>query len=134
MGIPGIATVILGIFRFPFVTEPLRFKNTGTELKIPTAILHGNSDNIVKPSQWVEPPRSQGKTAPAVTEHRPRWRRWPSLTPADPPGPGPVLAGWRPHCRARPDQQKSPDTETLTNIETLAIPTRFRKASGALSL
>lgn len=61
MGIPGIATVILRIFRFPFVTEPLKIEQTGTELKIPTAILHGNSDKIVKPSQWVKPPRSQGK-------------------------------------------------------------------------
>lgn len=61
MGIPKIATVILGIFRFPFVTEPLKIKNTGTELKIPTGILHGNNDKIVKPTEWVKPPRSQEK-------------------------------------------------------------------------
>ncbi|MGD1714184.1 hypothetical protein [Dapis sp. BLCC M172] len=61
MGIPKIATVILGIFRFPFVTEPLKIKNTGTELKIPTGILHGNNDKIVKPSEWVKSPRSQEK-------------------------------------------------------------------------
>ena len=61
MGIPKIATVILWIFRFPFVTEPLKIKNTGTELKIPTAILHGNNDKIVKPTEWVKSPRSQEK-------------------------------------------------------------------------
>ncbi|NEP78933.1 MAG: hypothetical protein F6K39_12590 [Okeania sp. SIO3B3] len=61
MGIPKIATIILGIFRLPFVTEPLKIKNTGTELKIPTGILHGNNDKIVKPTEWVKPPRSQEK-------------------------------------------------------------------------
>ncbi len=61
MGIPKIATVILGIFQLPFVTKPLKIKNTGTELKIPTAILHGNNDKIVKPTEWIKPPRSQEK-------------------------------------------------------------------------
>ena len=61
MGIPKIATVILGIFQFPFVTQPLKIEKTGTELKIPTGILHGNNDKIVKPTEWVKPPRSQEK-------------------------------------------------------------------------
>ncbi|NEP74633.1 MAG: hypothetical protein F6K25_22910 [Okeania sp. SIO2G4] len=61
MGIPKIATLILGIFRFPFVTEPLKIKKTGIDLKIPTGILHGNNDKIVKPTEWVKPPRSQEK-------------------------------------------------------------------------
>lgn len=61
MGIPPIAVAILGIFRFPFVTEPLEIKNTGSQLKIPTGILHGNNDKIVKPNEWVKPPRSKEK-------------------------------------------------------------------------
>ncbi|NER33674.1 MAG: hypothetical protein F6J93_06390 [Oscillatoria sp. SIO1A7] len=59
MGIPKIATVILWIFQFPFVRKPLKIQNTGGDLKVPTAILHGNNDKIVKPTEWLKPPRSQ---------------------------------------------------------------------------
>ncbi|NEQ98596.1 MAG: hypothetical protein F6K30_18055 [Cyanothece sp. SIO2G6] len=61
MGIPPMAVAILRVFRFPFVTQPLKIQNTGTELKVPTGILHGNDDKIVKPTEWVKLPRSQGK-------------------------------------------------------------------------
>lgn len=61
LGIPKIALWILAIFGFPFATQPLNIKDTGTELKIPVGILHGNNDTIVKPTEWVTPPRSQQK-------------------------------------------------------------------------
>ncbi|MDY7003164.1 MAG: hypothetical protein SWX82_04135 [Cyanobacteriota bacterium] len=60
-GIPKPIVAILGIFRLPFVTEPLKIEKTGCELKIPTGILHGNDDKIVKPTEWVKSPRSQEK-------------------------------------------------------------------------
>ncbi len=39
----------------------MNIKNTGKSLKVPVGILHGNADNIVKPTQWVKPPLSQQK-------------------------------------------------------------------------
>lgn len=63
LGIPKIALWILGIFRFPFATQPLKIEDTGTELKIPVGILHGNDDKIVKPTEWVKPPRTEEKGA-----------------------------------------------------------------------
>ena len=63
MGIPTIAVWVLGIFRFPFATQPLKIEETGKSLNVPVAILHGNSDKIVKPTEWVKPPFSQEKGA-----------------------------------------------------------------------
>ncbi|MDY6784673.1 MAG: hypothetical protein SW833_19365 [Cyanobacteriota bacterium] len=63
MGIPKIATVILWIFQFPSVTRPLKIKKTGCDLKVPTGILHGNDDKLVKPSEWIKGSRSQEKGA-----------------------------------------------------------------------
>jgi hypothetical protein len=57
LGIPKIALWVLGIFRFPFATKPLNIKETGTQLTLPVGILHGNNDKIVKPTEWVKPPK-----------------------------------------------------------------------------
>ncbi|NET72128.1 MAG: hypothetical protein F6K62_14680 [Sphaerospermopsis sp. SIO1G2] len=63
LGIPKIALWILALFRFPFATQPLQIKKTGKELNIPVGILHGNDDKLVKPTEWVKPPRTQQKGA-----------------------------------------------------------------------
>lgn len=61
LGIPKIALWILAIFRFPFATKPLNIKDTGTQLTLPVGILHGNNDKIVKPTEWVKPPKENKK-------------------------------------------------------------------------
>lgn len=53
MGIPGPAIWILKLFHSPFTEKPILIRETGKSLKIPVAILHGGSDSIVKPEQWV---------------------------------------------------------------------------------
>ena len=59
MGIPPQVLPILRILRFPFATNELGIQETGKELKVPVGILHGNSDKIVPPTEWVKPPLSQ---------------------------------------------------------------------------
>ena len=61
LGIPKIALWVLGIFRFPFATKPLKIKETGTLLNLPVGILHGNNDKIVPPTEWVKPPKKNKK-------------------------------------------------------------------------
>ncbi|MDJ0508324.1 MAG: hypothetical protein QNJ64_03560 [Crocosphaera sp.] len=63
LGVPKLALWILGIFRFPFATQPLKIEETGKALNLPVGILHGNDDKIVKPTEWVKPPLSQEKGA-----------------------------------------------------------------------
>lgn len=53
MGIPTFAIWILKLFRAPFTAEPLLIQNTGKSLTVPVAILHGGSDKLVPPRQWV---------------------------------------------------------------------------------
>lgn len=61
LGIPSIALWILRIFRFPFATQPMDIKETGSKLDISVGILHGIDDKIVKATAWVNPPLSQEK-------------------------------------------------------------------------
>ncbi len=56
MGIPGFAIALLKLFNAPFTAEPIEIENTGPSLTNPVAILHGGSDEIVKPDDWVKPP------------------------------------------------------------------------------
>ena len=55
LGIPSFAIWILKLFRVPFATQPLLIKNTGKNLTVPVAILHGADDKIVRPQTWVKP-------------------------------------------------------------------------------
>ncbi|WP_024544728.1 hypothetical protein [Picosynechococcus sp. NKBG15041c] len=59
MGIPKFAIWILKLFRSPFTADPILIQDTGQDLKQPVAILHGGSDTLVPPSQWVDPMRGQ---------------------------------------------------------------------------
>ncbi|MBV5260003.1 hypothetical protein FLX56_16430 [Synechococcus moorigangaii CMS01] len=59
MGIPKIAIWILKLFRSPFTAAPILIQDTGPDLKQPVTILHGGSDTLVPPSQWVDPGRGQ---------------------------------------------------------------------------
>ncbi|NEP51808.1 MAG: hypothetical protein F6K65_24655 [Moorea sp. SIO3C2] len=52
-GIPKFVICILKLFCVPFVNNPIKIKNTGKSLTEPVAILHGNSDELVPPSEWV---------------------------------------------------------------------------------
>nr|WP_238718188.1 hypothetical protein [Petrachloros mirabilis] len=53
MGIPKFAIWILKLFQSPFTADPILIRNTGKSLTQPVAILHGGSDTLVPPSQWV---------------------------------------------------------------------------------
>ena len=55
MGIPGIAILILKLFRSPFTLTPITIQNTGPQLQVPVGILHGVDDTLVKPQTWVKP-------------------------------------------------------------------------------
>ncbi len=54
MGIPGFAIALLKLFKSPFTNAPITIQKTGDSLEQPVAILHGGSDNIVKPGSWVD--------------------------------------------------------------------------------
>ncbi len=54
MGIPPQVLPILRFLRFPFATNELDIQETGKALKVPVGILHGNSDKIVPPTEWVK--------------------------------------------------------------------------------
>jgi hypothetical protein len=41
MGIPGFVICLLKLFKAPFTTNPLRIQDTGPDINIPVAILHG---------------------------------------------------------------------------------------------
>lgn len=56
MGIPGFVILLLKLFRVPFATDPLTIAQTGPDLTLPVGILHGASDEIVKPAEWIKPP------------------------------------------------------------------------------
>ncbi|MDJ0800288.1 MAG: hypothetical protein QNJ51_26350 [Calothrix sp. MO_167.B12] len=53
-GIPGFVICILRLFCVPFVMNPLKIQSTGKSLTEPVAILHGNSDTLVPPGEWVD--------------------------------------------------------------------------------
>lgn len=53
MGIPQFAIWILKFFRSPFTSAPILIQNTGNSLTGPVAILHGGSDTLVPPRQWL---------------------------------------------------------------------------------
>ncbi|MEH2011976.1 hypothetical protein [Nostoc sp.] len=54
MGIPRIAINILKLFRSPFAIAPINISDIGSQLNIPIGIMHGASDDIVKPQSWVK--------------------------------------------------------------------------------
>ena len=56
LGIPGPVIWLLKLFFVPFATEPLEIKETGKNLTLPVTILHGASDRIVPPKEWIKPP------------------------------------------------------------------------------
>ncbi|PZD70287.1 hypothetical protein C1752_14374 [Acaryochloris thomasi RCC1774] len=53
MGIPGFAIWLLRRLHSPFTQKPIEITSTGEAIKVPVAILHGGSDKLVTPQQWV---------------------------------------------------------------------------------
>ncbi len=66
MGIPKFAIWILKCFRSPFTADPILIQNTGKSLTEPVAILHGGSDTLVPPRQWVSAPSGQSSNYEAI--------------------------------------------------------------------
>ena len=54
MGVPPFIVPFLKIFNIPFLESPVDIADTGEFLKdTPVVILHGGSDRIVRPKQWI---------------------------------------------------------------------------------
>lgn len=53
MGIPRIAIWILTLLRSRFTQQPVQIAQTGPQVNVPVTILHGASDRLVPPSQWL---------------------------------------------------------------------------------
>ncbi len=56
MGIPGFVTPFLKLLGSPSVTEAISIEETGKNIEVPVAILHGVDDKIVNPKEWVKTP------------------------------------------------------------------------------
>ena len=67
MGIPKFAIWILKLFGAPFTADPILIQNTGQSLKGPVAILHGGSDKLVPPRQWVVASHGQRSNYDAIS-------------------------------------------------------------------
>ncbi|MEA5412962.1 hypothetical protein VB737_14415 [Synechococcus sp. BA-120 BA3] len=66
MGIPRFAIALLRLFGAPFTADPLRIRQTGSQLCQPVAILHGAADVLVPPAQWVGPTDGGGTNFSAI--------------------------------------------------------------------